>query len=53
MEQHRQLITWYVLFAITQVTTLVLVLIDNNTLADRLTAAGLLCLNGVWFLLYG
>lgn len=41
------------LFAITQVTTLVLVLIDNNTLADRLTAAGLLCLNGVWFLLHG
>lgn len=53
MEQHRQLITWYVLFAITQVTALVLILIDNNPLADRLTAAGLLCLNGVWFVLYG
>lgn len=53
MEQRRQLITWYVLFAITQVTALVLVLIDNNTLADRLSAAGLLCLNGLWFVLYG
>ncbi|MDX8143497.1 sensor histidine kinase [Lentzea sp. BCCO 10_0061] len=53
MEQHQSLITWYVLFAITQATALVLILIDNNTLADRLTAAGLLCLNGVWFLLYG
>ena len=53
MEQHRQLITWYVLFAVTQVTALVLILIDNNTLADRLSAAGLLCLNGLWFLLYG
>lgn len=53
MEQHHQLITWYVLFAITQVTALVLVLIDNNPLADRLTAAGLLCLNGLWFVLYG
>lgn len=53
MEQHQSLITWYVLFAITQATALVLILIDNNTLADRLSAAGLLSLNGVWFLLYG
>ncbi|WP_330271249.1 sensor histidine kinase [Lentzea sp. NBC_00516] len=53
MEQHQSLITWYVLFAITQATALVLILIDDNTLADRLTAAGLLSLNGVWFLLYG
>ena len=51
MEQRRQLITWYVLFAITQVTALVLVLIDNNTLADRLSAAGLLLLYGLWFVL--
>lgn len=53
MEQHQSLITWYVLFAITQATALVLILIDDNTLADRLTAAGLLSLNGAWFLLYG
>ncbi|MCR3747675.1 sensor histidine kinase [Lentzea californiensis] len=53
MEQHQSLITWYVLFAITQATALVLILIDDNTLADRLSAAGLLSLNGVWFLLYG
>ncbi|MEV6712931.1 sensor histidine kinase [Lentzea sp. NPDC051208] len=53
MEQHQSLITWYVLFAITQATSLVLILIDDNTLADRLSAAGLLCLNGVWFLLFG
>ncbi|MFD4673167.1 sensor histidine kinase [Lentzea sp. NPDC058450] len=53
MEQHQSLITWYVLFAVTQTTALVLILIDNNTLADRLSAAGLLCLNGLWFLLYG
>ncbi|SFR28988.1 Signal transduction histidine kinase [Lentzea waywayandensis] len=53
MEQHQSLITWYVLFAITQATALVLILIDNNTLADRLSAAGLLSLNGLWFLFYG
>lgn len=53
MEQHQSLITWYVLFAVTQVTALVLILIDNNTLADRLSAAGLLCLNALWFLFYG
>jgi signal transduction histidine kinase len=53
VEQHNQLITWYVLFAVTQVTALILTLVDNNTLADRLTAAGLLCLNSLWFVLYG
>ncbi|MGW6447661.1 sensor histidine kinase [Lentzea sp. NPDC055074] len=53
MEQHQSLITWYVLFAITQSTALVLILIDDNTLADRLSAAGLLGLNGLWFLFYG
>ncbi|MEV6243836.1 sensor histidine kinase [Lentzea sp. NPDC051838] len=53
MEQHNQLITWYVLFALTQATALVLVVIDNNPLADRLTAVGLLSLNAVWFVLYG
>ncbi len=53
MERHQSLITWYVLFAITQVTAVVLILIDNNPLADRLTSAGWLCLNGLWFLLYG
>ncbi|PWK91308.1 signal transduction histidine kinase [Lentzea atacamensis] len=53
MEQHQPLITWYVLFAITQATALALVLIDDNTLADRLSAAGLLCLNGLWFVFYG
>jgi signal transduction histidine kinase len=53
VEQHQSLITWYVLFAVTQATALVLILIDNNTLADRLSAAGLLCLNGLWFLFYG
>ncbi len=53
MDQHQSLITWYVLFAITQATALVLILIDNNTLADRLSAVGLLCLNGLWFLFYG
>ncbi len=53
MDQHQSLITWYVLFAVTQATALVLILIDHNTLADRLSAAGLLCLNGLWFLFYG
>lgn len=53
MEQHQSLITWYVLFAVSQATALVLILIDNNTLADRLSAAGMLCLNGLWFLFYG
>ncbi len=53
MEQHQPLTTWYVLFALTQVTTLVLILVDNNTLADRLSAAGLLSLNALWFLFYG
>ncbi|MFS8104330.1 sensor histidine kinase [Lentzea alba] len=53
MDKHQSLITWYVLFAITQATALVLILIDNNTLADRVLAAGLLCLNGLWFLFYG
>ncbi|ANZ36568.1 hypothetical protein BBK82_11335 [Lentzea guizhouensis] len=53
MDQHDSLITWYVLFAVTQATALVLILIDNNTLADRLSAAGLLCLNALWFLFYG
>ncbi|WP_285642670.1 sensor histidine kinase [Lentzea sp. NBRC 102530] len=53
MEQHQSLITWYVLFAVTQVTALVLILIDDNTLADRLSAAGLLLLNALWFLFYG
>ncbi|KOV89844.1 hypothetical protein ADL03_02925 [Nocardia sp. NRRL S-836] len=47
------MITWYVLFAVTQVTALVLILVDNNTLADRLSSAGLLGLNGLWFVLYG
>lgn len=53
MEQHQPLITWYVLFAITQTTTLILILIDTDGLADRLTSAGLLVLNGLWFLFYG
>ncbi|SDH01364.1 Signal transduction histidine kinase [Lentzea fradiae] len=53
MEQHQSLITWYVLFAITQATALVLILIDTGGLADRLTSAGLLALNGLWFLAYG
>ncbi|WP_434451209.1 sensor histidine kinase [Lentzea sp. E54] len=53
MDQYQSLITWYVLFAVTQAITLVLILIDDNTLADRLSAAGLLCLNGLWFLFYG
>ncbi|HEX7307854.1 sensor histidine kinase [Lentzea sp.] len=53
MEQHQQLTTWYVLFALTQVTTITLVLVDANPLADRLSAAGLLVLNGLWFLAFG
>ncbi|MFD9706294.1 ATP-binding protein [Lentzea sp. NPDC059081] len=53
MEQHQQLTTWYVLFALTQLTTITLVLVDANPLADRLSAAGLLVLNGLWFLVYG
>ncbi|SEQ23019.1 Signal transduction histidine kinase [Lentzea xinjiangensis] len=53
MDQHQSLITWYVLFAVSQATAVVLVLVDRNTLADRLAAAGLLCLNGLWFLGYG
>ncbi|MEU7475400.1 sensor histidine kinase [Lentzea sp. NPDC042327] len=53
MDERQSLITWYVLFAVTQATALVLILIDNNTLADRLTAAGLLGLNALWFLFYG
>ncbi|MFD4644546.1 sensor histidine kinase [Lentzea sp. NPDC058436] len=53
MEQHHPLTTWYVLFAITQVTTITLVLMDANPLADRLSAAGLLALNSLWFVLFG
>ncbi|HUQ61267.1 sensor histidine kinase [Lentzea sp.] len=53
MEQHQQLTTWYVLFGLTQVTTIALVLLDANPLADRVSAAGLLVLNGVWFLAFG
>jgi signal transduction histidine kinase len=53
LDQHHQLITWYVLFALTQVTTLVIIMLDRNPLADRLSAAGLLVLNALWFVGYG
>lgn len=53
MEQHQSLTTWYVLFAITQITTLVIVLLDRDPLSDRLWAVGLLVLNALWFVLYG
>jgi signal transduction histidine kinase len=53
LEQHNQLITWYVLFTITQVTTLVIVMLDRDPLAERLSAAGLLVLNALWFVAYG
>lgn len=53
MDQHQSLTTWYVLFALTQITTLVIVMLDRNPLTDRLSAAGLLVLNALWFLGYG
>ena len=53
MEQHQPLTTWYVLFGLTQVTTIALILVDANPLADRLSAVGLLVLNSVWFVGYG
>ncbi|MBM7858205.1 sensor histidine kinase [Lentzea nigeriaca] len=53
LDTRSQLITWYVLFAITQSTALVIVLLDGNPLADRLSAAGLLVLNALWFTFYG
>lgn len=53
MEQRQPLTTWYVLFALTQTTAFVIILLDRNPLADRLTAAGLLALNALWFQAYG
>lgn len=41
------------LFAITQTTALAIVLLDGDPLADRLSAAGLLLLNALWFVVYG
>jgi signal transduction histidine kinase len=41
------------LFAVTQITTLVMIMLDSTPLADRLSAAGLLVLNGLWFIGYG
>ncbi|WP_196778062.1 sensor histidine kinase [Lentzea aerocolonigenes] len=53
LDQRSQLIAWYVLFAVTQTTALVIVLFDGNPLTDRLSAAGLLVLNGLFFIFYG
>ncbi|MGW4211495.1 sensor histidine kinase [Lentzea sp. NPDC004789] len=53
LDNKNQLITWYVLFVITQVTALVIVLFDGNPLSDRLAAAGLLVLNMIWFWTWG
>lgn len=54
MAERNPLITWYVLFATTIVTTTTIIMLDGETpVADRLSATGFLVVNALWFLFYG
>ncbi|GLZ34361.1 two-component sensor histidine kinase [Lentzea sp. NBRC 105346] len=53
MDQRQPVTAWNFLFAVTQVTTVVILWFDNTPVAARLAATGCLALNALWFVFYG